>query len=54
MDINLDKLTDQDIMERMNIAYNEYTRYWNEISRRRIEKNDQPWHIKKTYNEENE
>ena len=54
MDKNLDELTDRDIMERMNIAYNEYTRYWNEISRRRIEKNDQPWHIKKTYNEENE
>ena len=52
MDKNLDKLTDQDIMERMNTAYNEYTRYWNEIHRRRIVKNDQPWHIKKTYNEE--
>ena len=32
MDINLDKLTDQDIMERMNAAYNEYTKYWNEIN----------------------
>ena len=54
MNINLDEVTDQDIMKRMNIAYNEYTRYWNEINRRRIVKNDQPWHIKKTYNEENE
>ena len=54
MDINLDKLADQDIMERMNAAYNEYTKYWNEINRRRMENNDQPWHIKKTYNEENE
>jgi len=54
MDITLDKLADQDIMERMDIAYKEYTKYWNEINRRRIEKNDQPWHIKTTYNEENE
>ena len=52
MNINLDEVTDQDIMKRMNLAYNEYTRYWNEINRRRMERNEQPWHIKKSFIEE--
>lgn len=36
-----DKMTDEEIQERMNQLYREYTLYWTELAKRRKKKEDQ-------------
>ena len=36
-----DKMKDEEIQERMNLLYREYTLYWTELAKRRKKKKDQ-------------
>ncbi len=37
-----DKMSDEELLERMNQIYGEYTLYWNEYSKRRHKKRETP------------